>query len=213
LDDNEQTEVRRSPATDLGAEFSESHAGNDRPVSFYDDKRLRGARIGCSELLLLAESKKAGWSFRLLSPWGDSEWLTGWVHLKQPEDLRTARQAKVIRDRLRGEYRGEADSLLDRAIGIFQDHTELFRVEVNQTQPYAGDTNDSGHQVPWPDLGEPDCSYGSLESLYVEIRGYLSDHLDLPDERYYDVVACWVMDSWRQQDFETSPYLGGAVRA
>lgn len=129
------------------------------------------------------------------------------------EDLRTARQAKVIRDRLRGEYRGEADSLLDRAIGIFQDHTELFRVEVNQTQPYAGDTNDSGHQVPWPDLGEPDCSYGSLESLYVEIRGYLSDHLDFPDERYYDVVACWVMDSWRQQDFETSPYLGGAVRA
>jgi hypothetical protein len=110
-------------------------------VSFYDDKRLRGVRIGCSELLLVAEAKRAGWSFRLLSLYGDDEWLTGWVHLKQPEDLRTARQAKIIRDELGREYRNETDSLLDRAIGVLQDHSELFHVEGNQSQSHPEEEN------------------------------------------------------------------------
>jgi hypothetical protein len=49
----------------------------------------------------------------------------------------------------------------------------------------AEDTSAPDDQVPWPELGEPNSRYGSLENLYVEIRDYLCEYLDLHVREWY----------------------------
>lgn len=90
---------------------------------------LKGVGIGCSELLLAAENKGDRWNLRLRSLHSDYEWLTGWVYLKEPGDLRTSRHAKNIRDILKQEFENESNSVLEKTIGILQDQAENFYVE------------------------------------------------------------------------------------
>jgi hypothetical protein len=45
------------------------------------------------------------------------------------------------------------------------------------------------------------------EQLYNMIKQFLIDHLDIADERLYDVYSCFVLASWRVEDFTVAPYL------
>lgn len=103
------------------------------------DDGLKGVGIGCSEILLAAKNEGDRWIFRLRSLHSDYEWLTGWVHLKEPGDLRTSRQAKNIRDTLKQWCDNESDSALERAIGLLQDRAEEFYVESGSERNHFGE--------------------------------------------------------------------------
>jgi hypothetical protein len=47
----------------------------------------------------------------------------------------------------------------------------------------------------------------SEEQLFNEIRNFFVDHLDVANELLYDVYACFVLASWRPEDFTVVPYL------
>jgi hypothetical protein len=44
-------------------------------------------------------------------------------------------------------------------------------------------------------------------SLYNEVLNYLVEHLDLLDEMQYHILACFILASWRWEEFKTAPYL------
>ena len=48
--------------------------------------------------------------------------------------------------------------------------------------------------------------YESEESLFNEIREFFMEHLDVRNELLYDVYACFVLMSWRTEDFKVVPY-------
>jgi hypothetical protein len=48
--------------------------------------------------------------------------------------------------------------------------------------------------------------YESAESLFNEIREFFMEHLDVRNELLYDVYACFVLMSWRLEDFKVVPY-------
>ena len=50
-------------------------------------------------------------------------------------------------------------------------------------------------------------TYETEESLFNEIRDFLFEYLDLPDELLYDVYSCFIMMTWRVEDFRVVPYL------
>jgi hypothetical protein len=60
-------------------------------------------------------------------------------------------------------------------------------------------------RLPWPTAYLP--SDESEERLFNEIRQFFLDHLDVANESLYDVYSCFVMASWRLEDFTVVPYL------
>lgn len=60
-------------------------------------------------------------------------------------------------------------------------------------------------QTPWPLTSKPIET--DPETLHQEIRTLLYDPEDFIDERHYDIVTCWIIATWRQEDFNTAPYL------
>jgi hypothetical protein len=61
-------------------------------------------------------------------------------------------------------------------------------------------------EVPWIPQGVPQ-EYGSIEDLYCEVRGYGYDHVDFIEDPLYDVVTCWILLTYRFNDFDVCPYL------
>lgn len=59
---------------------------------------------------------------------------------------------------------------------------------------------------PFAVLGQP-IPYGTLEELFNELKTFIADHVDFPDGRCYDILAAFVLASWRAENFETAPYL------
>lgn len=59
-------------------------------------------------------------------------------------------------------------------------------------------------RVPWPTAHLPKDE--SEERLFNEIRGFFAKHLDVRNELLFDVYACFVMASWRPEDFTVVPY-------
>lgn len=55
-------------------------------------------------------------------------------------------------------------------------------------------------------LGRFRGEYGSEEQLFNEIRDFFKEHLDVRNELLYDVYACFVLMSWRVEDFKVVPY-------
>jgi hypothetical protein len=60
-------------------------------------------------------------------------------------------------------------------------------------------------RLPWPTEYLPKDE--SEEQLFNEIRQFFLDHLDIANESLYDVYSCFVMASWRLEDFTVVPYL------
>jgi len=59
---------------------------------------------------------------------------------------------------------------------------------------------------PFPALEQP-LDYCSIEELFKEIKNFIYEHVDFPHPACYDIVAAFIMVSWRAEDFETVPYL------
>ena len=45
------------------------------------------------------------------------------------------------------------------------------------------------------------------KELYNELLEYLVEHLDLLDEMQHHILACFILASWRWEEFKTAPYL------
>jgi len=61
-------------------------------------------------------------------------------------------------------------------------------------------------RVRWSLPSSP-LGYESEEQLFLEVRQLFFDNLDLQDEREYDVLAAFVLMTWRFEQFDTVPYL------
>jgi len=60
--------------------------------------------------------------------------------------------------------------------------------------------------VPWL-LSEKPNDYGSDYKLFQEIITFLKDHVELPKEDDYIILAAWTMAANRFQEFESFPYI------
>jgi hypothetical protein len=60
--------------------------------------------------------------------------------------------------------------------------------------------------VPWllPDLP---IEYNDDYQLFNEVRDFIYDHVELPEDDYYDIMAAWTMAAYRFQEFESFPYI------
>jgi hypothetical protein len=89
-----------------------------------------------------------------------------------------------------------------------------YAVKVGKERPITFPTYSFGDityypptNCPWPVATEPE-EYGSPERLYTEVRDFVYEHIDISyDDRYYDVMACWLMGDWIQDWFTTATYL------
>jgi len=60
-------------------------------------------------------------------------------------------------------------------------------------------------RLPWPTAHLP--KEENPEQLFNEIRSFFADHLDVSNELLYDVYACFVLASWRPEDWKVVSYL------
>jgi len=58
-------------------------------------------------------------------------------------------------------------------------------------------------KCPWPLAGEPE----EPGDLWNDVRSFIYDHLDLPDDRLYDVMMAWTMATWIPEAWAVIPYL------
>lgn len=58
----------------------------------------------------------------------------------------------------------------------------------------------------WPSIGEPK-EYGSDEKLYQEIYDFILAHIDIPDDRWYHILSCFVMATHLANKFNTATYI------
>jgi hypothetical protein len=58
----------------------------------------------------------------------------------------------------------------------------------------------------FPPIGEP-MEYGSDEKLYTEIHDLIYDHIDISDNRWYDVLTSFVFATWLCDRFDTATYI------
>jgi hypothetical protein len=61
-------------------------------------------------------------------------------------------------------------------------------------------------RLPWPCIILPK-EYHSEEQLFNEIKEFFIRHLDVANDLFFDVYACFVLASWRTEDFKVVPYL------
>jgi len=59
---------------------------------------------------------------------------------------------------------------------------------------------------PWP-LPPPPLDYVDAESLWREIYKFIHEHLDLEDDRLYDIMTAWVLHTWVVERVDSTPYL------
>ncbi|MGA3289380.1 MAG: hypothetical protein ABSD42_03980 [Candidatus Bathyarchaeia archaeon] len=45
------------------------------------------------------------------------------------------------------------------------------------------------------------------EELYKGIRQYIYEQVEMPSELDYEVLTCWILASWRYQEFQSFPYI------
>jgi hypothetical protein len=61
-------------------------------------------------------------------------------------------------------------------------------------------------RLPWPSVSGIG-KYENEEALYHEIYEFMTAHLDVANPLLYDVYTCFVLASWRTEDFKVLPYL------
>jgi len=59
-------------------------------------------------------------------------------------------------------------------------------------------------RCPWPLPGMPE---DPGDDLWEDVKAFVARHVDLFDERLYDVVAAWIFVSWLPEAFNAVPYL------
>jgi hypothetical protein len=90
---------------------------------------------------------------------------------------------------------------------VFDRVKQKFQVTSGVWQRYYHDGIEyvSLPRLPWPSAHLP--KEENEEQLFNEIRAFLVDHLDLANDSFYDVYACFVMATWICEDFKVVPYL------
>jgi len=90
---------------------------------------------------------------------------------------------------------------------VFDRHEQKFLVSNDGWHSYHYDNTEYVplERLPWPSAHLP--KEETEEQLYNEIRAFFVDHLDISNELLYDVYACFVLASWRPEDFKVVPYL------
>lgn len=61
-------------------------------------------------------------------------------------------------------------------------------------------------KVPWP-LATETQEYDTEEALWNEIRLFVCDHLDLPNEMDYDILVAWILATWLLEKWIVIPFL------
>jgi len=61
-------------------------------------------------------------------------------------------------------------------------------------------------QVPWLLPSFP-SEYVNDQGLFNNVEAFIHDYLDLPFEWQYPLLASWILAQWRQQEWESVPYL------
>lgn len=59
---------------------------------------------------------------------------------------------------------------------------------------------------PFAPIEDP-LPYNSIDDLFNEIKQFVYDHVDFTDASCYDVIAAFVLASWRAEEFDTAPYI------
>lgn len=59
---------------------------------------------------------------------------------------------------------------------------------------------------PWLLPPRPE-DYGSLITLWQEIRDFVEQHVDFEDDKLYDVYVAWVLMTWIPEKFDSTSYL------
>jgi len=90
--------------------------------------------------------------------------------------------------------------VFDRAEQKFQVANDVWHSYCNNGVEYI-----PLERLPWPTVQLP--KEERQEQLFDEIRAFFVDHLDISNELLYDVYACFVLASWRPEDFTVVPYL------
>jgi len=60
--------------------------------------------------------------------------------------------------------------------------------------------------LPWPSFSLPKF-YDSEQQLYDDVKKFFKVHLDVPDERLFDVYSAFTLATYRLEDFTVVPYL------
>jgi len=108
---------------------------------------------------------------------------------------------EVIFEQLKSEAQGSYYAVWNRIEQKIQSHNDVWRnytIDKLQYFPLP--------RLPWLPI-ESCIEYESEESLYGEIRSFMVEHIDVPNELFYDVYSCFVLASWRPEDFKVIPYL------
>ena len=109
--------------------------------------------------------------------------------------------SEVVFEQLKSEAQGNYYAVWNRIEQKIQSHTEVWRnYTIDELQYFPLP------RLPW--LAIESCTdYESEEHLYGEIRSFMLEHIDVPNELFYDVYTCFVLASWRPEDFKVIPYL------
>ena len=107
----------------------------------------------------------------------------------------------LIFEQVRNEENGNYYLVWDRIERKFKAPSDVWRMYTigeNDYYPLS--------KLAWPSATT--CgNYGSEETLYSEIRAFIVEHLDVPNDLYYDVYTCFILASWRAEDFKVVPYV------
>jgi len=112
----------------------------------------------------------------------------------------TATPGMASRDAIFEQTTKDSYLVYDRIEGKFLVCNDVWRSYTHDDTDYV-----PLKRLPWPTAYLP--KEESEEQLFNEIRTFLQDHLDVTNELLYDVYSCFVMASWRLEDFTVVPYL------
>jgi hypothetical protein len=108
---------------------------------------------------------------------------------------------EVIFEQLKSEAHGSHYAVWNRVEQKIESHTDAWRNYTIDELEYF-----PLPRLPWLSI-ESCTEYASEESLYGEIRSFMVEHIDVPNEYFYDVYSCFVLATWRPEDFKVIPYL------
>lgn len=124
---------------------------------------------------------------------------------EEVKEIQTAGEVKLIatNDGSKKEY--AIFEQLDGQFLYYEQGTELL-----DNRKYVSRAVDEAYvpmkTYPFAELADP-IAYDTLEDLFNELKAFIAEHVDFPDDKCYYILSAFIIASWRAEDFETAPYL------
>ncbi len=148
-----------------------------------------GVGIGEERLFLTVRSRgPEWWRFRLIELTGGWHPRSAWISLEAAGDLRTAHKAKVLRDILETEYGGDWREVLELAIGVIQDHQEVWLPQKTEEDV----EEDQAEQIVAPEIEAEVDSILESENPLIHVTGHL-DHLIAGEKSNKQLLFCLLL--------------------